>query len=894
MGLHNLDKIFEPRSVAVIGASEREGSIGYALMRNLIQAGYDGRLVPVNPRYSTIHGLEAYPSVAEVDHRVDLAVIAVHISTVPNIVKECVEAGVSGAIIISAGGRETGEDGRQLEDSIKKEAEKGGLRVIGPNCLGVICPGRLLNASFAAHTPSRGKLAFISQSGAICTAILDLSLRERIGFSHFVSIGSMLDVDFGDLIDYLGNDYEVKSILLYIESLTNFRKFMSAARAVSRIKPIVVLKAGRSAAGARAASSHTGAMAGEDAVYDAAFRRAGIVRVNTIGELFDCAELMAKQPRPAGHRLAIITNAGGPGVMAADALAQYGLEPAPLQSDTVKQLDQVLPSWWSRANPVDVLGDASPQRYATTVQICLKAKEFDGALVILAPQAMTDPTGVAERLTEILKGRSQPVFTAWMGGVDVSRGRGILNQAGVPTYDTPEQAIRAFMYMYEYSRNMELLQEIPPKLSRSLSFDRGGARRIIEMALQGKEGSLTEAEARALFTAYRIPVTPTVVVTSAEEAVERAPSLGYPLVMKIHSREILHKTEADGVQLDLRNETDLRTAYGRIMEGARAYKPQAEILGVTLQPMVERTDFEIMLGAKRDANFGPVILFGTGGVLAEILKDRAIGLPPLNRALARRLMERTQVYSLLVGYRGKRQADLELLEEMIIGLSQMVVDFPDIQELDMNPVTLVGGKALVLDARVILQPSSLPSPHHLVISPYPEQYEARATTAGGLSIFVRPIKPEDADAFVDLFNTLSATSIYYRFFSPLKSLSPMMLARFTQIDYDRQIALVALEDSGEDGRMLGVARVMVHPDGKEAEFSVLVGEPWHGKGVGAELLQRILTICRERGIENVWGAVLRENTQMLALGRKLGFTLKSPEPGEFLLTIDLSSLHSTH
>lgn len=510
--------------------------------------------------------------------------------------------------------------------------------------------------------------------------------------------------------------------------------------------------------------------------------------------------------------------------------------------------------------------------------------------MILAPQAMTDPTGVAERLTEILKGETQPVFTAWMGGVDVSRGREILNQAGIPTYDTPEQAIRAFMYMYEYCRNMELLQEIPPKLSRSFSFNRDEARRTIERGLEGKEGSLTEVEAKALLSAYRIPVAPTEVVTSAEEAVSLAQQIGYPLVMKIHSRDILHKSEANGVQLDLRSESDVRRSYEKLMEAAAAYNPQAQILGVTLQPMIQRPDFEIMLGAKRDENFGPVILFGMRGVLAEILEDRALALPPLNRLLARRLTEKTRVSSLLRGYRNRPAANLELLEEMIIGLSQLLVDFPEILELDINPVIVHGATSSAVDARLILRPSEFPSPKHLVISPYPGHYESRTVTTGGLSIFLRPIKPEDAPLFVDLFQSLSPTSIYYRFFSPLKSPSPSMLARFTQIDYDREIALVALED-GEQERMLGVARVIADPDGRRAEFSVLVGDPWQGKGVGAKLLEKCLAIARERAIETVCGTVLPENTQMLALGRKLGFRVsRTPEPGEFELSADLRSL----
>ena len=891
MGLYNLDKIFEPESIAVVGASEKEGSIGSVHVQNLIQGGYQGKIFPVNPHYTSTHGLKAYPSISRIDHVVDLAIIAIPISSVPSVIRECAQVRVGGAIVVSAGGKETGPQGREIEDRIRREAETGGLRIIGPNCLGIICPGRKLNASFAAHMPQSGKVAFISQSGAICTAILDLALKEEIGFSHFVSIGSMLDVDFGDLIDYLGNYPEVNSILLYIESLTNFRKFMSAARAVSRVKPIVVLKSGRSPAGARAAASHTGAMVGEDAVYDAAFKRAGIVRVQTFGELFDCAELMAKQPRPKGPRLGIITNAGGPGVMAADSLAEYGAEPARLEQETIEQLNELLPPFWSHSNPIDVLGDASPERYAKAVDICLKAKELNGLLLILTAQGMTNPAEVAELLTQKLKAKPCPVFASWMGGMEVEKGRDILNHAGIPTYDTPESAVKAFMYMHEYSCNLQMLQEIPPKLAKELHFDRDWARAIIDEELKSGNGILTEIESKSLLTAYGIPVTHTEVATSVEEAKRLATHMGYPIVVKVHSPDIVHKTEAGGVQLDLYSEAAVSVAYRKTIKNARAYNPEAKILGVTLQPMIQRPDYEILLGAKRDENFGPVILFGMGGVLTELLKDWSIGLPPLNRSLARKLMESTRAYSLLKGYRNKPGANLALLEEMIIRLSQLLEDFPEIVELDMNPVIVNGGRPIAADARVILGPAEVSAPLHLVISPYPTQYEYREVVKDGLAVFIRPIKPEDAPALLDLFHTLSPTSVYYRFFSPMKSLSASMLARFTQIDYDREIALVALQEERPEGKMLGVARVIGDPDGKKAEFAVMVGDPWQGKGVGAKLLEKCLQIAKRRGIETVWGIVLRENTQMLALGRKLGFEAsRTEEPGELELTIDLRSV----
>ncbi len=892
MGLRNLERIFKPGSVAVVGASERGDSVGGAVMRNLVEGGYAGAIHPVNPKRKTIRGLEAWPTLGRVPGPVDLAVVATPINTVPAIIRECAAKGVGGAVVLSAGGKETGEEGRRIEEAIRLEAAQAGVRIIGPNCLGIICPGEHLNASFAAHMPKPGRLAFISQSGALCTAILDLSLKEGIGFSHFVSIGSMLDVDFADLIDFLGNEPRVTSILLYVESIPHMRRFMSAARAVSRIKPIVVLKSGRSPAGARAASSHTGAMAGEDVLYDAAFKRAGVVRVRTIGELFDCAELLAKQPRPEGPGLAIITNAGGPGVMAADALADYGLEPVALSQETLTKLDAFLPAFWSRNNPVDILGDASPERYARALQVCIQAPEVHGVLLILTPQAMTDPTAVAREVARTAIRRPCPVLASWMGGVDVEEGRNVLNQAGLPTYPTPEAAIRAFLYLHQYEANLRMLREIPKRFRQDLTFDTDRARQIIRKGLARSNGVLTEVESKQVLEAYGIPVVATRLASHEDHAVSLALELGFPVAMKICSPDILHKTEAGGVRLNLHNKADVRSAFRALLQSARAYMPSADIHGVAVQPMVRGGQVEIIVGAKKDDQFGPALLFGMGGILAEILKDRAVGLPPLNRALARQLMENTKVHRVLQGYRRMPPADMEAMEELLIRLSQLVTDFPEIMELDMNPVVLFQAKPWAVDARVLVRESRVPAPMHLIISPYPAAYELHTVTSGGLSVFTRPIRPEDAPLLVDLFHVLSPTSIYYRFFSPIKELSEDMLARFTQIDYDREIALVALEEGAGDGeRMLGVARVISDPDGKRAEFAVLVGDPWHGKGVGALLLERCLRIAKERGIQTVYGTVLRENTQMLALGRKLGFAVCSvPETYECELTIDLSKV----
>jgi acetyltransferase len=884
MGLYHLEKIFRPRTLAVIGASDDSGSIGRALLENLDKAGFPGEVYPVNPNHDEIMGQKAHPEVTAIDGEVDLAVIATPIKTVPEIIRQCAEKGMGGAIVVSAGGREAGEEGERIEEAIASAARKGGVRIIGPNCLGVICPGEGLNASFAPYLPEAGNIAFISQSGAICTSILDLAMEEHFGFSHFVSIGSMLDVDFGDLIDYLGNDSRVKSILLYVESLTHIRKFMSAARAVSRVKPIVALKAGSSSAGAEAAASHTGAMAGSDAVYDAAFKRAGIVRVKRIGDLFDCAELLAKQPRPKGGRLGIVTNGGGPGVMAADALEGCGLSLTPLSDETRQALDALLPDYWSRGNPVDVLGDAPPDRYAEAVGICLEASEFDAILALFSPQALTRPSQTAGAVVGRVRGTGIPVFTAWVGGREVAEARQILNDADIPTYGTPENAIRAFKYLHDYARNLETLTEIPPKLSRDLHFNRETARDILDGALSKGRSGLSEAESKRVLSAYGIPVNRTEPAGSADTAVQAAERMGYPVAMKIDSPDIGHKSEENGVRLDIWSADEVRRVFSSLTG-------DEEGRSVTVQSMIPRPDFELLVGAKQDPSFGPALLFGLGGVYTEIIGDREIGLPPLNRLLARRIMEETKVYTLLKGYRG-RKADLERLEEVLIRLSQLVIDLPEIEELDMNPMVVKEGNPTAVDARIVLRKTEATSPHHLVISPYPEQYVSRTTSDEGRAILVRPIQPEDAPLFEDLFDHLSKASIYRRFFRHIKSPSREMIARFTQIDYDREMALAAIDQKGEAG-MVGVARIMGDPDGRTGEFSAMVGDRWQGQGIGAILLWRCLAIMKERSMERVWGTVMPENKGMLRLGKKLGFEAEWDQAArEYLMTIELTELET--
>ncbi len=884
-----MDNFFNPASIAIIGASDRAGSVGQGLLTQLIEGGYTGRVVPVNPNYETLQGLPCFPSIAATDDPVDVAIIATPIATVPGIVRQCVQARTKGVIIISTGGQEQGASGSYIEEQIRIAAEGSDLRIIGPNCMGIIRPDKNLNASLAAEMPAKGNLAVISQSGAICVAILNHAALDQTGFSHFISVGSMLDVDFGDLIDYLGSSGSVRAILLYMESLTNPRKFMSAARAVARIKPIIVLKAGKSEAGTRAASTHTGAMVGVDAVYEAAFKRAGIVRVPSLARLFDCAELLAKQPRPTSTRLAIITNGGGPGVMAVDALAEYGLQPAPIPDDVLHELNASLPECWSRSNPIDILGTASLEDFHRAIEICLESNAFDGLLVIMVPQALTSAEEVASDLVSQTRRKRIPVIASWMGGKDVLAAEHILNRANIPTYETPERAVRAFMYLVEYANNLEMLTQVPAKLVTELEFNRDLAFRTIYECFDHEADMLSEVDSKRILAAYGIPVNDTRFAASLEEALAIAADLPAPWALKLVSPDVTHKSEAGGVALDLRDEEELRLAYARIMQNVQEHRPEARILGVSVQSHISTDGMELLMGCSRDAAFGSVLLFGAGGSLAELLHDKAIGLPPINRLLARRMMEETRVMSVLQKGMGTA-VRLEELEELLMRLSQLVIDFPEIIELDMNPVALQHGRPIVLDARIRLSTSRDEDAPHLVISPYPQHLERHDFTDMQLPLFIRPIKPEDAPLFKALFETLTPTSIYYRFFSVVKSLTPEALVRFTQIDYDREISFVGLDDREGEERMLGVAHIAGEPDGRRGEFSVLVGDPWQGKGVGAKLLLQCLEIAQERGMDVVWGTVLAENQHMLALGKKLGFTVSpGADSTEFKLTIDLKT-----
>ncbi len=886
---HPLDPIFLPRSVAVVGATEREGSVGRTVLWNLISHPFGGTVYPVNPKRHQVLGIRAYERLSALPEPVDLAIIAIPAAGVPAVIQECVEAGVRGAIVLSAGFKEIGPEGLELEKAIQ-EAARGKLRLIGPNCLGIQNPHTGLNATFAAQMARPGNVGFISQSGALCTSILDWSLRENVGFSAFISLGSMLDVGWGDLIDYLGEDPHTHSIVLYMESIGDAHSFLSAAREVALSKPIIVIKAGRTQAAAQAAASHTGSLTGSDAVLDAAFRRCGVLRVDHIEELFDLAEVLAKQPRPQGPHLSILTNAGGPGVLATDALIRAGGSLAQLSPPTLEQLNQILPPHWSHGNPIDVLGDAGPERFAQALEIVLRDPGSQGCLVILTPQAMTDPTATAAKVVETWRrsGSRQPILASWMGGALVDAGEQILNQAGIPTYRYPDQAARVFSYLWRFSDNLKALYETPT-LPPATAVERERVPQILAQARQQGRTLLTEVESKEILAAYGIPVVPTRVAESPEAAVEAAEQIGYPVVLKLYSHTLTHKTDVGGVQLNLPDAEAVRRAYRQIQTNVAEKAGSQHFQGVTVQPMIRTDGYELILGSSEDPQFGPVLLFGSGGQLVEVFQDRAIGLPPLNTTLARRLMENTLIYKALKGVRGRQAVDLETLEQLLVRFSQLVAEQPDIREIDINPLLASGEGLVALDARVILRSEQEP-PVPLAIRPYPSQY----TWPFRDGITIRPIRPEDEPLVIEFHRHVSDYSIYLRYFHPIKYSARIAHERLVRIcfnDYDREIALVA-ERQVPEPHILGIGRLSKrHGLPEEAEFALLVADPYQRQGIGTELLTRLIQVARYEGIRRLVGEVLSENEGMRRLCRRLGFQLlPSPEdPGLLRATLDLAA-----
>jgi acetyltransferase len=889
---HSLDSLFKPQSVAVLGASATPGSVGSILMRNLLENPFGGGVYPINPKRRAVHGVHCYPSLRALPAPVDLAVIATPATTVPALVEECVSAGIPAAIIISAGFAELGAAGRALESQIRMIA-RGKMRIIGPNCLGLIHPPSNLNASFAATMALPGKVALLSQSGAICTSILDWATAKHLGFSSFVSVGSMLDVDFADLLDYFADEPNTRSIILYMESIGNARKFLSAARSVSRTKQVIVVKSGRHEAGARAAASHTGALAGADAVFDAAFRRAGILRVTTIPELFNMSEILALQPPPRGPALAIVTNAGGPGVMATDALMLSGGALANLSQETLATLNQALPPFWSHANPIDLLGDATAERYRVAVEACGKDPNVQGVLVLLSPQAMTDPTETARQLASS-RCEGKPILASWMGGATVRPGRELLSAAGVPTFDAPEAAIQAFLQMVQYRRNQELLYERPEALPQDRRPDSARVRQIIQKVRAENRTLLTEAEAKDVLAAYGLPVARTVACADVEEAVRAAAEVGYPVVLKLLSSTVTHKSDVGGVQLNLADEGGVRSAFARIQENMGRRGLGAAFGGVTVQPMISNRGFELIVGSSVDRQFGPVILFGAGGVLVEVMQDRALALPPLNRTLARRLMERTQVYAALKGVRGQAAVNFEALETLLVYFSQLLIDFAEIEEVDINPLLAGAEQIIALDARIVLAPADQPEGQRprLAIRPYPNQYTQTIRLRNGDEVRLRAMRPEDEPLIIAMHARHSENTIRMRYFSLVKTLSRDSLIRLCHLDYDREMALAAVTSEGANECMLGVSRYYLNPETGDAEFALIVSDAHQRLGLGRQLLRRLIEVARERGVKRLVGLVLSENAPMLALTASLGFA-PSATVDEGVVRVELGLVSST-
>ena len=882
-----LDAFFHPRSIAVIGASEKEGSVGRTILWNLLSSPFGGTVYPVNPTRPAILGVKAYPSIAAIGEPVDLAVIVTPAKTAPGLVEECGQSGVRGVIIISAGFKEIGPDGAELERQILETARRHGVRVVGPNCLGIMNPVGAMNATFAAGIAKPGRVGFISQSGALLTAILDWAAQEDVGFSSIVSLGSMLDVGWGDIINYLGDDPNTDSIVIYMETIGDARAFLSAAREVALTKPIIVIKPGRTAQAAKAAASHTGSLTGSDDVLDAAFRRAGVLRVDSISELFMVSEILAKQPRPAGRRLSIVTNAGGPGVIATDALISGGGELTELTPETMDRLNEVLPSVWSHNNPIDIIGDAPPERYAKALEIAAADPDTDGLLVILTPQAMTDPTATARALAKYARIQGKPVLASWMGGTDVTEGAAILREAGIPTFEYPDTACVLFNHLWRYADNLRSLYETP---TLPIAPERGESREavdriIADVAAEGRT-LLTEYESKKVLAAYGIPITDTELAQTADDAVAAADQMGYPVVAKLLSRTITHKTDVGGVVLNLTTPEAVREAFATIRDAVTAKAGAQHFEGVTIQPMVNWSGYELIVGSSPDSQFGPVLLFGMGGQLVEVFRDRALALPPLNTTLARHLIEETTIATALHGVRGRRPVDLDVLAALLVRFSELVAEQPRIAEIDINPLLASPERIIALDARVVLHPATVPERElpRLAIRPYPRAYVREVHDEFGTPIIIRPIRPEDEPALARFHATLSEATVRARYGTDLALAERTAHERLTRIcfvDYDREIALVAEAPVAQGTAVAGVARLSRAHASDEQELSLVVADAWQRHGIGRELLKSAIAVARAERAHGIVARLSPENGAMRSLLAEAGF--KFDDRGELLV-----------
>ncbi len=873
---HYLTPLFEPGSVAIVGASEKEGKVGAVLLSNMLAAGFRGALFAVNPKYASVQGVRCYASVGKLPERVDLAVIATPAQTVPRVIDECGHVGIRAAVVITAGFSETGPEGARLEHALLDAARRNGVRLVGPNCLGILRPDLGLNATFARGTALAGSLGLVSQSGAVCAAMLDWAVPNRIGFSSVVSLGGSTDIDFGEIVDYLAADSRTEHILLYIEGIRDARRFLSSLRAAARVKPIIVMKVGRHAAGSRAAVSHTGAIVGADDVFDAAVRRAGVVRVASVGQLVAAAQAFASRIRPQGDRLAVITNGGGPGVMAADRAADLDLRLAELSPATVEALRLALPANWSHGNPIDLIGDADSARYRAAVSACLADPGVDGVLAILTPQAMTEAEETARVVAQAARGASKPLVACWMGEASVVGGRKLLQEASIPVFRTPDPAVEMFAHLAAFYRNQRSLLQTPGPLAHQAPPDRRAAQSVIDAALAEGRRVLSESESKALLAAFHIPVARTVLARSAEEAVLAAQELGFPVVLKIDSPDITHKSDVGGVRLGLAGAEAVRSAYREMLDEVGRKRPEARLAGVTVEPMIARENGrELMVGVMRDTVFGPAITFGAGGTAVEVLRDRAVALPPLNAFLAGEMIRGTRISRMLGAFRNMPSVDMPSLESVLLRVSEMVCELPGIEELDINPLIVDENGAIAVDARAVVRdPRPMRNRYaHLAIHPYPEDLVTSWKASDGTSVVLRPIRPEDAEMEREFVKTLSESSRYFRFMSSVRELTPAMLSRFTQIDYDREMAFVAVCEEGGREVEIGVARYVTNPDWQTCEFAIVVSDAWQGRGLGRRMLERLIEVARGRGLKSMVGHVLAANPGMLALCARLGFRI---------------------
>ncbi|OIO82364.1 MAG: GNAT family N-acetyltransferase [Gallionellaceae bacterium CG1_02_60_948] len=877
MGKHYLNPLFAPRSVAVFGASDRPDSVGQIVFQNMLQCGFKGKLYPINAKNTEIQGRRAYKSIGEISEPVELVVVATPPQTVPGILEECGLQGVKAAIIITAGFGEAGSEGAALEKELVEVARRFKIRLIGPNCLGVMRPSIGLNATFNKGGSNTGSIAFVSQSGALCTAILDWAQSNDVGFSSVVSLGSSTDVDFGEILDYLVSDPLTSSILMYIEGIRNARSFMSALRAAARIKPVILVKVGRHAAGSKAAMSHTASLVGADDVFDAAVSRAGVVRVKTVTQLFTAAKALSCGFRPVGNRLAIVTNGGGPGVMATDRAADLGLSMAVLSEATIENLNQHLPPNWPHSNPVDIIGDAQADRYHHAVKACLDDENVDGVLAILTPQAMTKPLESAQAMIELANSHSKPLLTCWMGETQVAEARTAFAKAHRPHFRTPEPAVEVFSHLSAYYRNQKLLMQMPGPSAHHDEPDVESARLIIESAMQEHRKVLSEMESKALLAAFNIPVARTMVAHSPNEALLIAQQLGFPVAMKINSPDITHKSDAGGVMLNLRNAHEVRTAYQHIIDSVQLNRPNARVEGISIEPMIVKANGrELMIGVTTDPVFGPVITFGAGGTSVEIMGDRAIALPPLNSFLARELIQGTRIAKMLGPFRNMLPANMAALEDVLLRVSEMVCELPLLKEMDINPLILDEQGVLAADARVVVEYRQPGTDRyaHMAIYPYPTHLVSQWQLVDGTDIVIRPIRPEDADLVKRFVHDLSDESKYFRFMNSVQELTEEMLARLTQIDYSREMALVAVTQDQSPETELGVARYAINPDGLSCEFALVVANNIAGKGLGQRLMIALMEAARSKGLEVIEGEVLSHNHNMLKLMNRIGFSIK--------------------